>query len=30
MIAVMFHEEIDAKNSLFETFAWDVLNGYGK
>jgi len=30
MIAVLFHEEVGAKNPLFETFAWDLLNGNGK
>jgi len=30
MISVLFHEEVGAKNPLFETFAWDLLNGNGK
>jgi len=30
MISVLFHEEVGMKNSVFETFAWDMLNGYGK
>jgi len=30
MIAVLFHEEVGTKNTVFEAFAWDLLNGYGK
>lgn len=30
MISVLFHEEVGAKNPLFEAFAWDLLNGNGK
>jgi hypothetical protein len=30
MIAVLFHEEVGVKNPVFETFAWDCLNGNGK
>lgn len=30
MISVMQHEEVDVKNPVMETFAWDVLNGTGK
>lgn len=30
MISVLYHDEIDAHNPLFEQFAWDVLNGHGK
>ena len=30
MISLLFHEDVGVKNSVFETFAWDLLNGNGK
>ena len=30
MISVLYHDEVDAHNPIFEKFAWDTLNGYGK